>query len=158
MGTLLRLKLAPRDYTARSRRQHAVRAKTESMARLPLRELRFGTMVADAELEGLGDVQRPLTRGDCVDGERPCPFVSCSHHLALDVHPRTGSIKSNFPDKELEDLPTTCALDIADAGGATLEVVAGIMNITRERVRQLEVAALSNFRTGGGNDYAGRVR
>ena len=42
----------------------------------------------------------------------------------------------------------TCALpifDIADAGGSTLEDVGAIMNLTRERIRQLEVKALSKL-------------
>ena len=88
---------------------------------------------------------RPQTRGDCVNGPRPCPFISCTHHLYLDVSPRTGSIKLNFPDLEVWELPVTCALDIADAGGCTLETVGDIMNLTRERIRQLEVKALSRL-------------
>lgn len=24
--------------------------------------------------------QRPRTRGECVGGERPCPWASCEHH------------------------------------------------------------------------------
>ena len=36
----------------------------------------------------------------------------------------------------------TCALDIADRGGITLEEVGEIMNLTRERIRQVEVRGL----------------
>lgn len=84
-------------------------------------------------------VERPKTRGDCVDGPRPCPFVSCSHHLYLDVSPKTGSIKLNFPDLDVDELKETCALDVADRGGTILEEVGALMNLTRERVRQIEV-------------------
>ena len=28
---------------------------------------------------------RPRTRGDCVSGPRPCPWVGCKYHLALDL-------------------------------------------------------------------------
>ena len=42
-------------------------------------------------------------------------------------------------------MPVSCALDIADAGGCTLETVGDIMNLTRERIRQLEVKALSRL-------------
>ena len=41
-------------------------------------------------------------------------FVSCKHHLYLDVNPATGSIKLNFPDKEIWELEHTCALDVAE--------------------------------------------
>lgn len=91
----------------------------------------------------------PATRGDCADGPRPCPLVSCRWHLYLDVNPKTGAIKLNFPDREVEDLAESCALDVADGGGATLEQVAGMLNLTRERVRQIEVAALARVRELG---------
>jgi hypothetical protein len=39
----------------------------------------------------------------------------------------------------------TCALDIADRGGTTLEEVGAIMNLTRERIRQVEVKALAKL-------------
>lgn len=85
---------------------------------------------------------RPRTRGDCADGERPCPWVSCRHHLYLDVDPYTGSIKLNFPHLEVDELPVTCSLDRADEGAVKLDAVAEILNVSRERVRQIEVVAL----------------
>jgi len=84
-------------------------------------------------------------REDCQGGERPCPFVSCKHHLYLDVSARTGAIKLNFPDLEVWEMNETCALDIADRGGATLEEVGAIMNLTRERIRQVEVKGLAKL-------------
>lgn len=87
----------------------------------------------------------PQVREECINGPRPCPFVTCKHHLYLDVHPRTGSIKINFPDMELEEMTESCSLDIADKNEATLEQVGTLMNITRERVRQLERIALIKF-------------
>lgn len=45
-----------------------------------------------------------------------------------------------FPTLELEEMPATCSLDVADEGGATLEQVALCLNITRERVRQIETS------------------
>ena len=124
----------------RSRRKRAVRARTISIKRMTRRESRAGGMpCSDAQLS------RPATRGDCVSGPRPCPFISCRHHLYLDVSPRTGSIKLNFPDLEVWHLTHSCALDIADAGGTTLESVGEIMNLTRERIRQLEGKALAHL-------------
>ncbi|MBM66601.1 MAG: DNA-binding protein [Myxococcales bacterium] len=88
---------------------------------------------------------RPMTRDDCKFGPRPCLYVACRFHLFLDVNPRTGSIKFNFPGKEVHELEETCALDVADRGGITLEEVGRLLNLTRERVRQLEAEALSEI-------------
>jgi hypothetical protein len=63
----------------------------------------------------------------------------------LDVSARTGAIKLNFPDLEVWEMNETCALDIADRGGATLEEVGAIMNLTRERIRQVEVKGLAKL-------------
>jgi hypothetical protein len=38
-------------------------------------------------------------------------------------------------------MPETCALDVADRGGASSERLAELTNLTRERVRQIEAAA-----------------
>lgn len=92
------------------------------------------------------DVARPRTRGDCAGGERPCPFVGCSQHLYLDVQPDTGSITLNHPGLEPWELAETCALDVADRGGCTLEEVGDIAGVTRERIRQLEARALRRIR------------
>jgi hypothetical protein len=43
----------------------------------------------------------------------------------------------------------SCALDVADRGGTTLEDVGAIMNLTRERIRQLEVKALAKLQALG---------
>ena len=62
--------------------------------------------------------------------------------LKLEGFNITGSIKINFPDKEPWDLEDTCALDVAERGGITLEEVGAILNLTRERIRQVEVRGL----------------
>jgi DNA-directed RNA polymerase sigma subunit (sigma70/sigma32) len=41
----------------------------------------------------------------------------------------------------------TCSLDVADRGGITLEDVGAILNLTRERIRQVEVRGLVKIRT-----------
>ncbi len=97
----------------------------------------------DTELLAELAASRPLTRGDCEAGERPCPFLSCRYHLYLDVTD-AGSIRLNHPDLELHELTETCALDVADRQGATLEEVGSLMNVTRERIRQLETQALEH--------------
>ena len=90
---------------------------------------------------------RPKSRADCISSPRPCVFVSCKYNLYLDVNPETGSIKLNFPDKEIWELEYTCALDVAEKGGITLEEVGEIMNLTRERIRQVETRGLEKVRT-----------
>lgn len=103
-------------------------------------------MRARGEMLEVVDYWRPRSRTDCLDMERPCLFVSCRHHLYLDVNPTTGSVKLNFPDKEIWELNETCALDVADRGGITLEEVGHIMNLTRERIRQVEVRGLEKLK------------
>ena len=124
----------------RSRRKRAVRARTFSVKRMTKRELEIGRLLYPET-----DYEKPRSREECVDGPRPCPFVSCKHHLFIDVSPRTGAIKLNFPDLEVWDMGESCALDVADRGGTTLEDVGAIMNLTRERIRQVEVKALAKL-------------
>jgi len=125
----------------RSRRKRAVRARTISVKRMTKRELELGRLLyPEAE-----DEERPRLRSACLEGARPCPFVSCTHHLYLDVSARTGAIKVNFPDLDPWEMSETCALDVADRGGTTLEEVGAIMNLTRERIRQVEVKGLAKL-------------
>jgi hypothetical protein len=124
----------------RSRRKRDVRARTISVKRMTKRELEMGRLLYPDS-----DIQKPETRAECANGERPCPFVSCKHHLYLDVSARTGAIKLNFPDLEVWEMAETCALDVADRGGTTLEEVGAIMNLTRERIRQVEVKGLAKL-------------
>jgi hypothetical protein len=121
----------------KSKRRTRMRARTIAMKRLTKEEIRQGALLYPPE-----DVDRPRTRADCMNGPRPCPFVACKHHLYLDVNPETGSIKLNFPDLEVWQMKDTCSLDVADRGGVTLEEVGEILNLTRERIRQVEVRGL----------------
>jgi hypothetical protein len=124
----------------RSRRKRDVRARTISVKRMTKRELEIGRLLYPET-----DYEKPRVRAECVEGPRPCPFVSCKYHLYIDVSPRTGAIKLNFPDLEVWEMGESCALDVADRGGTTLEDVGAIMNLTRERIRQVEVKALAKL-------------
>jgi DNA-directed RNA polymerase sigma subunit (sigma70/sigma32) len=64
------------------------------------------------------------------------------------VSPYTGTIKINFPDIEVWEMRVSCALDIADHGGMRLEDVGELMNVTRERARQIEIQALAKLELG----------
>ena len=131
---------------SRKVRKHHKRSRSKTIAprRLTKEELREAAL-----LPVINEADRPQTRADCGSGPRPCPWVSCKHHLFLDVNPETGSIKLNFPDVEVWELPETCALDVADRGGITLEEVGAIMNLTRERIRQLEDLSLARLKALG---------
>ena len=93
------------------------------------------------------DHWRPKSRSECQDGPRPCPFVGCKFHLFLDITPRGGLRVPHGEEPEaLFELKETCALDVADRGGLTLEAVARLQSITRERVRQIELGALEKYK------------
>lgn len=109
----------------RDQRIRTVRPHTESPRRI-------GTGKA------LPIVRRPKTRGECVGGARPCPFVGCRYNLYLDISAR-GNIKFNFPDLPPEDMPAyrSCALDLADSGPLTLYEIGAALNLTRARAMQI---------------------
>lgn len=126
------------DGTGRRRRRRtAPRAKTIARRRITREDLRIGALMYPPV-----DIPRPKTRAECRDAPRPCPWVACKHHLYLDINPETGSIKINFPDVEPWDLIETCSLDVAERGGLTLEDLGQVTNLTRERIRQVEVRGL----------------
>lgn len=123
----------------------------------------------EVHLVVLGD-RRPRTRGECINGPRPCPWIGCRYHLGTEVHdgPRVGPgaeggaryqykgrIKPNplatldeDGDPDPLSLEHTCALDVADQGEHTLEEIAVILGISREWVRRIEDAAVPRLRMG----------
>jgi len=128
-----------------TRRKRSIRGRTIAVKRLTKESLRLGRILYPEE-----EYNKPATRAECENMERPCPYVSCAYHLYLDVNPVTGSIKLNFPDLEVWEIPETCALDVAERGGITLEEVGEIMNLTRERIRQVECRGLEKIREVSG--------
>ncbi len=130
----------PRNERRRPGKKGRRRSRTIATKRLSKEELALAEELRSVVYE------RPADREQCASGLRPCPYVSCKHHLYLDVNPETGSIKLNFPDLEVWEMRETCALDVADRGGITLEEVGEILNLTRERIRQVEVKGLQKLR------------
>lgn len=94
----------------------------------------------------IAQITRPTCRSDCRHGVRPCPWVGCRYHLLLEVL-SNGKIKYNFPGKEFDEIPETCALDVADRGVHTLDQVGNYLNLVRERVRQIENDVITELRS-----------
>lgn len=97
----------------------------------------------DADIIAL--LPRPTRRSQCREGVRPCPWVSCRHHLYLEVSGR-GRVKLNFRDREPDEMALSCSLDLAEDGPRTLDQVAILLGMSRERVRQIEEEALVQIR------------
>jgi hypothetical protein len=119
------------------------RLKVEKMSQEELAALRAEN---DKELAG---VVRPKTRADCFQVRRPCPFVSCRHHLYLEVR-SDGTIGMNFPSLEPGQLKETCALDVAEREkGVTHSIAGRYLNLTRARIGQIERAAVGKLMREG---------
>lgn len=77
---------------------------------------------------------QPKVRADCLPGgknsARPCGWTTCRHSLAAE-----GSTTES------------CVLDVVDRspGGITLEEVGDLLQVTRERIRQIETRALKRI-------------
>ena len=87
----------------------------------------------------------PQTRGECPT-ERPCPHVSCRYHLFLFVDKR-GALALPWGRRvKVWHLEDSCALDVADEGALTRVECGATMNCSRERIRQIELAAIRKLR------------
>jgi hypothetical protein len=87
----------------------------------------------------------------------PCTHVACRHHAGIEADGEF--LKVNFPDRDIDQLPETCTLRVANKGerkkGNSAEIgnpvlscedVGAILNLTAERVRQEERGALKKFK------------
>ena len=83
-------------------------------------------------------VARPRTFGECRDRPGPCPFSGCRHHLGLDVRPN-GNLQPNPAGAG------RCSLRLAEEGGLTADAVGFVLGLTKERVLQVERAALAKL-------------
>ena len=91
------------------------------------------------------DYKKPTRRSECTH-ERPCPFVSCRYNLFLDINRKSGNIILNFPGKEPCEMEESCALDLVEKKHSlTLDEIGNLLNITRERVRQIEEMAIKKL-------------
>ena len=81
----------------------------------------------------------PATRGDCIDGPRPCPHVKCRHHLWLDLEQDQSGNWQRGRQGHTSFRPSTmesCALDVAEQG-ASCEEIGAMLGMDDTRVRQL---------------------
>lgn len=106
-------------------------------------------------------MNRPKTRSECIGGIRPCPWISCRHHLLLDtdngdltIH-KIGKRLSACSNEEFEDLAIetldsmchTCTLDIVeDENSRTLGEISDITGMDLTLVKQIEKDALKSMR------------
>ncbi len=90
---------------------------------------------------------RPRTRRECPRG--PCPHVACHYHLwterRLDSH---GAVTDITETALFGNRAHTCTLHEAAHGAKSLEEIAGLFDLSRERVRQIEAEALARLRDG----------
>lgn len=104
-------------------------------------------------------VERPRTRADCMDGPRPCPWISCRYHLFDEVahrilHVPKDGLRDMTDDKlvrVLLGMEYTCVLDWAAKGPNTLEEIGRMFGVTRERIRQIQDKGLSKLKVRGGS-------
>jgi hypothetical protein len=119
----------------------------------------------DGDDEPTVPAERPRLRAECIGGMRPCPWVSCRYHLAVVRVDRNGGMRvfaRNLPmnaDADLAEayvdgvadaiveMVESCALDIAERDGGTLEEVGQALGVTRECAGQIESGALGQARS-----------
>lgn len=77
-------------------------------------------------------VAKPVKASDCAD-DNPCYKASCKWHLYLDVE-RDGTIRFNFPGKEIWELEETCYLRLLKRGPLPAEESARLMGLSRTEV------------------------
>jgi hypothetical protein len=99
---------------------------------------------------------------------RPCPWAGCRHHIGLDLDADGTTLRSGVTvgghkgahllktaskhqanefaeavSDAIVDAHETCALDVADRGGITLDQIGKVFrSLTRERIRQIETRAI----------------
>ena len=113
--------------------------------RLPVRRRRTTRVLAEA-LDLFVRPRRPFKFAQCAEIVGPCPFVSCRHHLGLDIR-ADGGLTINIPGLEedpalaLTMAAETCSLKVAAGGEITLEAIAPLFDVTPERISQISTEA-----------------
>lgn len=89
----------------------------------------------------------PTVRSECIDGPRPCQWVSCRYHLwEVSIRPGRRWYRDQTPASRVRaHSGESCALDLAEIGGMDRPHVARVLGMTRERVRQIETQAIERM-------------
>lgn len=82
----------------------------------------------------------PTTRSECLQGPRPCPFISCQWHLWR-LHKAVAPIvRRSNPDEAVDAvlaMPETCALDLSDKPHQYREI-AEVLGVSHQAVFDVE--------------------
>jgi len=83
-----------------------------------------------------------ITGGVCRKLPGPCPHTVCRFNLTAERRDNRGAKSA---ETHLPVVRESCALEAAELGGMTLEEIATRLSVTRERVRQIELGALTKL-------------
>jgi DNA-directed RNA polymerase specialized sigma24 family protein len=83
-----------------------------------------------------------ITGGACRKLPGPCPHTVCRFNLTSERRDNRGA---KAVATRLPVVREACALEAAELGGMTLEEVATRLSVSRERVRQIELSALTKL-------------
>jgi hypothetical protein len=104
--------------------------------KIPVKELNAPTEIACSRIE-------------CRGGARPCPYTSCRYHLSNDCAAWNG---------DLTALTESCALDVAEFGGLSLDEVGFLLGLTHSGVHTIERRALRRLAEKFGEDPDAALR
>lgn len=114
----------------------------------------------------MSDLKRPTCRAECVDGPRPCPWVSCRHNMLLDraevgyggavlrgsrlarlaqATDKEAAVMIEEWAEEVGNLSPSCALDLADDRGTSVEDIALALGITDKWAEELISQAVQSL-------------
>ena len=96
----------------------------------------------------------PVTRGDCIDAQRPCPYVSCKWHLLTTIASDGRMYKArDFDERDpdsivaaLVEMSETCTLDVADKGGMSEEEIGDIYGVSADKMKRDSMTAVARAR------------
>ena len=104
-----------------------------------------GTHIA-IQSQPVPEIKRPVTRGDCKYGPRPCPWYSCKHHLIWVASKRFARMTDEQILDYFDKAPYSCDLDFIDENETRqhgdqdlvqLNVIADAVGLSKQRIDQI---------------------